>query len=145
MSEGLDKLLAKSVMPIVDAIGYDLTVRLVARLGGTRVYLASSVHPRDELAQVIGLQAACHLVKQLGRGAFDVPRCQAWLMARRNEEIVNRWDAGETQRELALRFGLTERHVRSVIAAAGRPHVQPGCAGTADLFHSTPETEGAPK
>lgn len=106
--------LAASMQPVVEAIGYDLSVALVTRFGGTTISLRRSPPPDDPVALVIGPQARNALVDRLGCGQFEVPKCTAWLIARRDEEIRLRADAGELQADLARRFHLTERHIRRI-------------------------------
>jgi hypothetical protein len=107
--------LVKSMQPIIDAIGFDAAISLAARFGGTTVFLAANTGPRDPLVNAVGTEAHARLVAALGVGPLAIARCLSWLLARRNEEIVNRYLSGETQAELALRFNLTERHVRSIL------------------------------
>lgn len=115
--------LARSMHPIVDAIGYDLAIQLVARRGGTRVLVRASPDPRDAVSAAIGHDAAVMLAAAIGAGHLDVPRCLFWILARRNEEILARSAHGETQEELALRFNLTERRIRQIFAEADVPDV----------------------
>lgn len=107
--------LTQRMQPFIDAIGYDATVSLVAALGGTRIYV--SCRPDSPVSTIIGAEASAQLRRAVGQEAVDLPRCLHWLLARRNEEIVARSMAGETQEELARRFRITERHVRRVLRA----------------------------
>ena len=111
-----DTTLARSMEPVIDAIGFDAALRLVTHFGGTRVLIVADPQERDPVSRAVGTDCARRLGVALGAGLLDVPRCMAWMLARRNEEIAARRRAGETQAELALRFGMTERHVRRVLA-----------------------------
>lgn len=111
---------AASMQPVLVAIGFDASLRLVSMLGGTRVRILADPPPRDPLAAAIGLDALQQLCQALGEGPLDVPRCETWLINRRNGEICARYLGGESQAELAVRFSLTERHIRRVVADCER-------------------------
>jgi len=114
-----------SMQPLIESVGLDAAIQLAARLGGTRVLVRADPHPNDALARAVGLQWARQIAGAIGPGVLAVPRCLAWLLARRNEEIAARYDAGESQVELALRFGLTERQISRILSdsAAAEPPV----------------------
>ncbi|MCC6851041.1 MAG: hypothetical protein IT502_01915 [Rubrivivax sp.] len=126
------------MQPIIEAVGFDCALRIASHFGGTRVLVSSDPAARDPLAAVIGIEAARALAAAIGAGAFEVPRCTAWLIARRNEEIVARELGGESHAELALRFSLTERHIRNIINEGNLPD----CAPHKDLF--TNESPASP-
>lgn len=129
-----DLSLARSMLPIIEAIGWDAAITLVARFGGTTI----SPRASGPIASCIGADAAQRLASIIGPGVIHIPRCMSWALARRNEEIAARYAYGETQAELALRFGMTDRHIRSILAnsSAATPPAPTG----PDLLGST---EGA--
>lgn len=112
--------LTRSMQPIIEAVGFDAAVTLVARFGGSRILLAREPGERDNLSLLIGLSAARSLSQALGPGLLEIPRCVSWVIARRDEEIAARHLGGETHAELAIRFNLTERHIRNVLAEQRR-------------------------
>jgi hypothetical protein len=112
--------LTHSMQPVIEAIGFDAAIQLVAHCGGTRVLVRLDPDASDRIVRAIGLDKARSLASAIGASALDVPRCVSWLVLRRNEEIVARWDGCETQAELAIRFGLTERQIRRILVEAGR-------------------------
>lgn len=129
-----DQSLARSMLPIIEAIGWDAAISLVARFGGTTI----SPRASGPIASCIGTDAAQRLSSLIGPGVVYIPRCMSWALARRNEEIVARYAYGETQTELAVRFALTDRHIRSILAN-GSAATPPAPKGP-DLFSAT---EGA--
>lgn len=129
-------ILTRSMQPIVDALGFDCALRLASHFGGTRVLVSADPSARDPLAVAIGAEAARALAATIGAGSLEVPRCTAWLIARRNEEIVARALGGESQAALALRFSLTERHIRNILAEDAPPVAEPH----PDLFTERPAT-----
>lgn len=132
MTDAIPRSLAESMQPVVSAIGFDAALQLVARCGGIRVLIPAEPNARDVISQAVGVAAAQRLAEHIGHGLLDVPRCLNWLLMRRNEEISARYAHGETQAELALRFSLTERHVRRILAQDGAPPPSPSL--TPDLF-----------
>lgn len=123
--------LASSMQPVIDAVGYDAAIAIVSRWGGVTVTLRAQ--PHCPIPQVLGVDAARKLESALGPGSLAVPRCMAWLLARRNEEIATRYAYGETQAELALRFGLTDRQIRRILGSEPDPAV---AAPAPDLFRA---------
>lgn len=119
----LEPLLARTMQPIVDAVGFDAAIAFVSRFGGTRVWLRDAPLPSERcpVVRTVGEAAAVALVRAIGAGTLEVPRCMTWLLARRNEEIVARYDGGESQSELALRFNVTARQVRNILREARLP------------------------
>lgn len=133
-SSPLAPVLTARMQPVVDVIGWDAAIALVGLLGGTRVAISSD--EQGTLARSIGVAAARAMAAALGPGTMDIPRCVSWMVARRNEEIVARWLAGETQGELALRFRLTERHIRSIVRSDAPTSSPPAVT---DLFEPSPQ------
>lgn len=116
--------LPTSARVIVDAVGWDAALALIARFGGTTIHLPTSAPgPDHALAWALGLDVARLLCASLGPGPLAVPRAMSWVVAQRSREVVARRQAGETEAEVARRFGLTERHVRRIYAAA-RQHLE---------------------
>lgn len=113
--------IAGSMRPVVDAIGYAAALALATRFGGMELYLRSQPAEDDLVTLVIGPQARDMLLRALGPGRWEVPRCQAWLLARRDEEIRLRYEAGEPVNDLAFSFRLTRRHILRVIADDAAP------------------------
>lgn len=103
---------------IIATIGDDAALALVQAFGGVTVAMGSGAG--RELAPVVGIDAALRLVKRFSPGSLDVPRGSRWREALRNAELVECYAQGETQCNLALRFNLTERRIRQIIAAHRR-------------------------
>ena len=110
--------LTQSMQPVVEAIGFDAAERLVIDFGGRRLFIAADPDARGKLALSIGLERARELARAIGAGVFEVPRCLGWVNSRRNEEICVRSLGGESHSELARCYGLSERRIRSILAAA---------------------------
>lgn len=130
--------MARSMQPIIDVLGFDMALTLAGHFGGTRISLSRNPRPGDPICMIIGLDNALRLVRSIGAGQLEIPRCQAWLLGRRDEEIVARFLSGETHASLARRFGLTERHIRRVLGQDESINT-PGPAPQPDLFTAMKE------
>lgn len=104
---------------LADLIGYQAAVALVTVFGGTRAYIRTRKLSRpDPVREAIGEDAYNRLIGAGYRGEIEVPRCQAWIIARRDEAIVIRHQAGEPLADIAAAYKLTLRHVRNIIREA---------------------------
>lgn len=101
---------------VVDLIGPELSLRLAERFGGRKVYVPE--HPTDDclLAQVVGLDAARRIAEIWARDQLAVPFCTALLRMRRDAEICDRYEAGESGQRLAAEYRISERHVYTILA-----------------------------
>lgn len=104
---------------IAELIGLAAATELVSAYGGTRLYIPSQPGPDHVFVRTFGAAAADRLARARGGTYIDVPRCVASVRAARDRAIVHDGMAGATQRELARRYGMTERNVRLIWRAAG--------------------------
>lgn len=107
----------ESAQQIVDAIGWDAAFTVIARWGGTTIDLPRA-EPGPLLVQALGTDVARLLCASLGPGKLAVPRAVAWMTAQRDREVIARRRAGETESDVARRFGLTDRRIRQILAAS---------------------------
>lgn len=105
---------------IADLVGLGATTALVARYGGVRLYVPETIPSDHVLAALIGMDAAARLAQRYGGDRLEVPRCADALRRVRNRALV-REAQSMSQRELALKYGLTERAVRLIWRDAGMP------------------------
>ena len=117
--------LTRTMQPIIDAIGFEAAQALVKTYGGTRVYLPMEPRGLDDLVLCVGLAHSRALVAAVGSGPLEVPKCDGYLRARRNEAIEILSEAGVPQAEIARRFNLTERTIRNVLRDAEADDLMP--------------------
>lgn len=103
---------------IIATIGAEAALRLALKLGGTSIRMGYSTWPA--LASAIGDEPARRLIERFSPDVLHLPRLARWREAHRNAELVECHAQGETQCNLALRFNLTERRIRQIIAAHRR-------------------------
>lgn len=106
------------VQRMIDVIGWDDAISLVMRWGGTTVYIPDTEDGamHSQISRVIGQEKAVALGKKIGGGQLQMPKCALLLTQQRDVEIMQRRASGETVRDLALRFRLTERHVYRILS-----------------------------
>jgi len=103
---------------LCDLIGEHHAFRLISICGGTRIYIPTVEHCKEQhyLAQAIGLDNLIILAREFGSDRIEVPIGQAELKKMRNQEIIAMFREGGNQSTLALRFGMTERQIRTIIS-----------------------------
>lgn len=98
----------REVARLCKLIGAEATMALVERWGGTRIYVAASVTPECELAQVVGYEAARYFAERYGRDQFMVPVARRWrIMAYKTQ--------GMTYAQIARATGSSERTVYRIL------------------------------
>lgn len=108
-------LLPPVLQDLVALIGLPLTMKLVDKHGGTRLFVpklgAAADHP---LAQLLGPQAAHKLVQSYGgEEHFDIPLAMRALKAVRNAQIRAQRPHTSASR-LAREHHTTERNIRLI-------------------------------
>jgi hypothetical protein len=97
-------------------IGLAGTLRIVETYGGVRLYVPKTVDGDHDLARLIGLEAARKLAAEYGGEMhMDIPRAVAATRAAFRASIRADRAAGLTHRELALKYKMTERHIRNIL------------------------------
>lgn len=112
-------LLPPVLRELAAQLGVAPITRLVEAHGGTRIYVPHAVDEEHRLVAVLGLAPARALCAALGGDYLDVPRCLRAAKHLRDQALIRDARAGMTQRELALKYGMTERNVRLLWRAAG--------------------------
>lgn len=115
--------LPDSLADVVEIIGIEATLSLVEKLGGTRVYIPDGMSPSHHLVRLVGHKAAYALANAMPGETVDLPRCVNAVRAARDAQIRAERDSS-TVRNLALKYGLTERQIYSILAD-GEPQDSP--------------------
>lgn len=112
---------------IAELIGLPGTLKLVEVYGGVRLYVPKRMEQDHPLASLIGFDNAATLAATYGGELhFDIPRAVAATRAARDRRIRDDRATGRTHRELALRYGLTERQIRNILGDEGEDDRQVG-------------------
>lgn len=105
---------------IAELIGMPATLKLVERFGGVRIYVPQTVPPSHALVDLLGRDAADRLAIAFGGDEhFDIPRCTLAARRVRDAQLVEDFLGSMSHRLLAIKYQLTERGVRKIIARAG--------------------------
>lgn len=101
----------------VELIGIDATMRIVERFGGAPLYIAAEPRSDGPLAVLIGWPAARDLGSEFAGEHPTIPKAYGALQALRNRRLRDDRREGRSLRQLALRYGLTQRRICQILAA----------------------------
>ncbi len=111
--------LPKSIRDIVDLVGMPATMALVKAYGGIYLKVPTGARAdgavRARLIGLMGEEAAEALIRTYGGERVAIARCAAALRDERDNRIISSYDAGTSATTIALREGMTERHVRTIL------------------------------
>jgi len=108
---------------IVEIIGEEAAAKLIARFGGTRLYVPHTPCPDDALALAVGTGAAMKLAQMFGGERVELPKLP------RRMQILALRAAGRSVEEIARALNCTRRRVFQVLAEARREV----CAGAGSI------------
>jgi len=101
---------------LVDLIGLAGTMKLVEHYGGVRLYVPVKYDPGHPIAKLLGGESFLKLIDAYGgEEHFDIPKADRAMIALRNRRIREDYSV-MSQRQLALKYGLTERQIRNIVA-----------------------------
>jgi len=123
MSEYDDDLLEElggMLAELVELVGLQAALRIVERWGGIRFYVPEAQHlrPTHPLVKAVGAQAARAIAEHFGREEILVPRAVRLLRAARDRRIRAEHAGGDSASVLSLRWHLSLRQVRYILAAS---------------------------
>lgn len=104
---------------LVEHLGLALTLRLVERFSGTRVYLPhpDNLEPESPIAQVLGLEAARRLCALWPQERPYIPRAAQILRERRDRQLLAD-SASMSVPQLARKYDLGESAVYRALGRA---------------------------
>lgn len=70
------------------------------------------------LAEIVGLEHTFALVEEFGGTYINIPKCDALVREIRNKQIRAEYDAGGDVRRLAIKYRLTDRQIKNILAEA---------------------------
>ncbi|MDP2144412.1 MAG: Mor transcription activator family protein [Gallionella sp.] len=99
---------------IAQLIGDEAAAKLVAQYGGVRLYIPSMPKLEHAIHQLLGDEIAQQLCGEFGGLSVEIPRACILQIVQRNKLILADRAEGMTQRQLALKYHLTERTIRKI-------------------------------
>lgn len=109
-----DRAPISQLMHALDELSEQSIIRLLLAYPGMDLKVPKTIDADHPLARVIGFEAASKLSRLAGGTRFYIPAALA--RAERNRYISDAYGAGDTVEEIALRHGLTARHVLRILA-----------------------------
>ena len=109
--------LPKILQEFADASEFAAVEKLVENWGGTGIYIPKRLHDKHRLVRVLGWDAAQILCDLYAGEEIDIP-LRSTLPLTKKALIVNlATNKNLSNREIAVKVGTTERHVRRVLNA----------------------------
>lgn len=108
--------LPTSILDLIEVVGIPAALAIVRERGGIRLYVPHLADPEHQIAEWIGIDAMQALVDVFAGEEIEIPRCDRALRAERAYHIGQRYDAGESQAELARAYAMTERNIKLILA-----------------------------
>lgn len=108
--------LPQSLVDVAEVVGLAATLALVEHAGGVRIYVPERLDDDHRLVTWLGAPAAAQLSEAFAMEELVVPRCAEALRRVRNRQMRRERDQGAKPAELALRYGLTERQVYTILS-----------------------------
>lgn len=102
---------------VVRVIGPEAMNRLIARYPGVTVHVPNDIDLSHPLVAVVGTEAARRLANYMGNCQLYVPKLAANKRRERDREIRTRHADGCPPKTLAIKFGLCERQIRTILSA----------------------------
>ena len=103
---------------LVDAIGLRAALELMRRYGGAKVFIPASLTPDSRLVQEFGVEVATKLVAAMPSTSIEPPTLRSVERLLRDNAVRHDFDAGASVNDLALRYRITHRQTRAILAAS---------------------------
>lgn len=100
---------------LCDLLGVEAAAKMSKEFGGQRIYVPNKVFAGYAVAELIGVEAAELFVLRYGGGPLYIVKPDFAERAKRDAEIIRRYDAGEKPNLLASAFKLSERRIWQII------------------------------
>jgi hypothetical protein len=129
-----ESLLGPLLTDMVRLVGWESTLAIVERWGGTRLWFPTDPNPESELTLMVGMEKARRLSMHFGADRPSIPKALAAIRAQRDAEIRAN-PQGLSVPQLSRRYGVNERSIYQIRAKATAPTPSPlRPAGQGGLF-----------
>lgn len=126
---------------LVEVLGLAAALKFAGRFGGRSVYvpLPERLKPEGSLAGTVGFDLAQKICGEWGGQEIMVPKCRAYL-AREMARAIHREPETMTMRDIAGKYGITERWAFQLLAAPAPAPAEPAEPMKAAQRQLFPET-----
>jgi len=114
--DALTKALPRILKKMSEVTSVGTALKIAERYGGARVCFPLDPKDDDELTRLVGLPAATALGQKFGGVQTEVPRAKSAFALKQNQEICRQRAQGVPADCVALKFGVTRRHVNRVFS-----------------------------
>lgn len=109
-----ESLLPESCLEWAEVVGVNNVLKIIAKHGGTRVYVPVEIDERHPLSQLIGIESAKKLAAYCGGDYLEPPMGLAAKLSVRNAQIKQE-SRVLSQGQLARKYRLTIRQIRNIV------------------------------
>ena len=110
----------KRISDLIELIGFEPALKIYVNYSSSFLYIPLYKSTTGELEQLIGDEAFKKLSLRYAPEVIWMPSSDTLInsqkMKIRNSSIFNEWKNGALQRELAVKFSLTERTINTIIS-----------------------------
>lgn len=85
--------------------------------GGTRLYIADSERSRQRLTVIIGDELTEKIISQYKGASLNLPKMSTIEIEKRKQAIIEDHKNGLSNRDLAMKYDMTDRHIRNIISS----------------------------
>lgn len=103
---------------LLNLIGDDAFTRLCTVFGGTRLYVSNSDGSRKRLTIIVGEENAKNMIFHFDGVKLTLPMLSSLEIKKRHQAVIEDAKKGMSQRDIAMKYDLTERNVRLIISDA---------------------------
>jgi len=100
---------------LLNLIGDDAFTRLCTVFGGTRLHVSNSDRSRKRLNIIIGEENAEKMIFHFDGVGLTLPVLSSLEIKKRHQAIIEDAKKGMSQRDIAMKYDLTDRQVRRII------------------------------
>ena len=110
----------KLISELINLIGFEPALKIFVNYSGSHLFIPLYKTTTGELEQLIGDEAFKKISLRYGSEVIWIPSVDVLINSRkikiRNSSIFNEWKNGALQRELAVKYSVSERTINTVVS-----------------------------
>jgi hypothetical protein len=116
--ETVQDYLPDSIKYLMTIISIDSTLLLIKRYGGIYLDIPVTAKPSHPIAKLIGIDDFKKLTHEFAYTRLEIPSCYRLISLMRAFSILQEKRNGDSNRTLALKYGISDRAVRLALKKA---------------------------